>query len=410
MGVPFVLRTNSEWDDVYVRAANHLRAGESMYQPNEGYVYPPFMATLALPCTFLPPMVERLAFFLLSVTCAVCLCRWAWRLAGGGPWPGFQPFHLQEHVIGWLGLASGFRYVIDCLSHQQTDLVIGALVLGGCVALFLSRSLLAATCFGLAAGAKCTPLLWCGYLLWRRQWRAAGWLVTVAVGVNLLPNVVYSPEGGTLWVVQWYQNYLAPMTQATAFPGVWYSDPVYNQSLAGAVHRWLATEWTITGEGFTLLDRESPVGALVGKGILYGLEAALLGGTLVVLGRRSNDPDHPAGPAWEYSIVLLGMLLLSPMSSKPHFCTLLLPGFCLARRALTARSHFLGLLLIVAILVGASGIKGLLGSDMASVALWWGNVMWSTFILLAGCGYVLLRQGRPAVPRVHSEGPEKLAA
>src|SRR5262249_8797691 len=154
---------------VYVRAANHLRAGEAMYQPAEGYVYPPFMATLVLPCTLLPPVVERLAFYLVSVLCALCLCRWAWQLAGGGPLPGFQPYALREHFIWLLGLACGFRYVIDCLSHQQTDLVIGALVLGGCVALSHSRPLLAATWFGLAAGAKCTPLLWCGYLLWRRQ-------------------------------------------------------------------------------------------------------------------------------------------------------------------------------------------------------------------------------------------------
>jgi hypothetical protein len=410
MGIPFMLRNNSEWDDVYVRAANHLRAGEPMYQPTEGYVYPPFMAMLALPCTFLPPVVERLAFYLVSISCTVCLCRWAWQLAGGGPLPSFQPYHVQEHWIWALGLACGFRYVIDGISHQQTDLVIGALVMAGCLCLSHARSLRAATWFGLAAGAKCTPLLWCAYFLWRRQWRAAGWLVTVAVGVNLLPDLVCTSERSTLWVVQWYQDYLAPMTQASFFPGMWYSDPVYNQSLAGAAHRWFATDWTITAEGFTLLNRESPISAPVVKASLYVIEAALLGGAAVVLTCRSNDQTDPSRQAFEYCVVLLLMLLLSPMSSKPHFCTLLLPGFCLARRALTERNWLLGLLLAAAILVGAGGIKGLLGSDAASAALWWGNVMWSTLLLLAGCCYVLLGRGRSVVERWHADWPDKQAA
>jgi hypothetical protein len=234
--------------------------------------------------------------------------------------------------------------------------------------------------------------------------------VAVAVGVNLLPNLVFTPEGGTLWVVQWYRDYLAPMSRASFFPGFWYSDPVYNQSLAGAALRWFSTDWTITAEGFTLLTHGSPVGAPVVKALLYGLEATLVGGAVVCLRRRSKHANDPASQAWEFSIVLLLMLLLSPMSSKPHFCTLLLPGFCLARRALTERNWFLGLLLLLAIFAGLSGIKGLLGSDAASVALWWGNVMWSTFILLAGCAYVLLRERRFAVPLSDSAMLQRRAA
>jgi hypothetical protein len=252
--------------------------------------------------------------------------------------------------------------------------------------------------------------LWCGYLLWRRQWRAAGWLVAVAVGVNLLPNLVFTPESGALWVVQWYQYYLAPMSQASFFPGAWYSDPVYNQSLAGAALRWFATDWTITTEGFTLLNRETPVSAPFVKGLLYGIEAALLGGIVLLLKRRFNDPTGLSRQVWEYSVVLLLMLLFSPMSSKPHFCILLLPGFCLARQALTERSWFLGSLLLLAILAGFSGVKGFLGGNLASVALWWGNVMWSTLILLVGCGYVLRKQGHSATPRLHSDWPANQAA
>jgi Glycosyltransferase family 87 len=400
MAIPFLTRQNSEWDDVFVRAAKHLRTGEGIYQAEEGYVYPPFMAAVALPFTFLPTVIERGIWFLVSAGCLLLLCRWTWRLAGGGSIPSLQPGSFREHVIWLTGLACGFRYTIDCLSHQQNDLFVGALVLGGCLALFRHRALLAATCLGVAAGAKCTPLLWCGYLLYRRQWRAAAWLVVVAVGVNLLPNLIHTPTGGRLWLVEWVSRYLAPMTASTYYPGVWYSEPVYNQSLAGAVNRWFALAWVWTADGLTVINKADPASPVVLKALLYSFELALVLGAMWCLGRRpvrsdAPEPTAPPREVLEYSVVLLLMLLLAPMSSKPHFCTLLLPGFCLARRAVLGRNLVLAFVLVAAVGVGALGIKGLLGVDSASVALWWGNVMWSALFLLLGCAGVLLRGPLP---------------
>jgi hypothetical protein len=409
---PFLTRRNSEWDDVFVRAANHLREGDGLYHWDEGYVYPPFMAALAMPFTFLPQTIERLAWFLISAGCLVLLCRWAWQLAGGGPIPSLRTGSFREHLIWLLGLACGFRYAIDCLTHQQTDLLIGALVIGGCFALFHGRTLLAATCLGVAAGTKCTPLLWCGYLLYRRQWRAGAWLAVVAVGVNLLPELISTPASGRLWLAEWVGRYLAPMAGPTYYPGTWYSDPVYNQSLAGAVNRWFTYDWTWTAEGVTVVPKIDPVPAVVVKRLLYGIESALLLGALTCLGRRSPArPDsRESAPlpreVWEYGLVLLLMLLLAPMSSKPHFCTMLLPAFALARVAVVERNRVLGLVLGAAIAIGAVGIKGLLGVDSATVALWWGNVTGSALALLLGCAGMLLHPERAA--RAGVLAPESL--
>jgi hypothetical protein len=397
LAVPFLLRHESEWDDVYVRAANHLRAGENIYNAHEGFVYPPALAALALPCTYLPQDLERLAWYLVTAAGLVMLVRCSWQLAGGGPLEGRPLAPRVEHLIWLLGLGCGFRYALDCFTHQQTDLLIGGLVLAGCFALFRSRAVLAATCFGIAAGFKATPLLWCGYLLWRRQWRAAGWVVAVAVGVNLVPNLVHAPPQGGLWGAYWVKHYLVPLTRAEFYPGIWYSETLYNQALCGAANRWLTTEWTWNDDGFTVADREHPIRPGLFKGLLYGLELALVVGALAVLGRRapeaeSRRPARPPRLALEYSVVMLLMLLLSPMSSKPHFCTLLLPGFCLARLAIAGRHRGLGVLVAAAILAGAVGVRGLAGSDPSSLALWCGNVTWSTLILLVGCGYALLQQ------------------
>ncbi|HEV3203747.1 MAG TPA: glycosyltransferase family 87 protein [Gemmataceae bacterium] len=393
----FLLRHESEWDDVYIRAANHLRAGESIYQLNEGYVYPPFMAALALPFTFLPTLGERLAWYLVNVVCLILLVRWAWQLAGGGRLQGEKTQDKQEFFIFFLGLACGLRYAMDCFSHQQTDLFIGALVLGGCSALFNSHPLLAATCFGIAAGSKCTALLWCGFLVWRGHWLAAGWLVCTAVGVNLLPNLFHAPPDGGWWVVEWFERYIRPLAGSDHIPGTWYSEIVYNQSLSGAINRWFTTDWTWTTDaGFAVANSENPLNPLFLKGLVYGLELVLLAAVLMAIDCRKDtssffNPSQRPREGLAYSMVLILMLLFSPMSSKPHFCTVLLPAFCLARLALTQPNHKLGLLLGAAIAFGTAGIKGLWGGEAAAAALWCGNVMWSTLFLFAGCWGALMQ-------------------
>ena len=107
--------------------------------------------------TYLPHTLERVLWYLVNVGCLLVLLRGAWHLSGGGAWLAPFPAPKREYGIALLGLASGIYYSLDCLAHQQTDLVIGALLLAGCVTLARGRSFGAATWFGIAAGIKCTP-------------------------------------------------------------------------------------------------------------------------------------------------------------------------------------------------------------------------------------------------------------
>jgi uncharacterized membrane protein len=54
-------------------------------------------------------------------------------------------------------LACGGYYVFDSLGHQQTDLMIAALLFQGCLAVRDGRGLLGGVLLGIAAGCKCTP-------------------------------------------------------------------------------------------------------------------------------------------------------------------------------------------------------------------------------------------------------------
>ncbi|HEY8503166.1 MAG TPA: glycosyltransferase family 87 protein, partial [Gemmataceae bacterium] len=364
--IPFCTRKKSEWEDVYVRSAAELVAGVDFYLQPQGYFYPPFMTLMALPFTEMPLWVGRVTWYAVNVLCFVLLVRLAWRLSGGGRLEGAAVRDRSEQWVFLLGLGCGVWYSFHTMTHKQTDLVIAALLLGGCVAVWRGRPLLGGGLLGLSAAMKCTPLLFAPYLMLRRRWLAAGVLVAVAVGVNLLPDLVHpGPEGGT-WLGRWVTIFLAPMTGANHAPGIWGSSVLYNQSLGGFWNRLLTTEWLWADWGVAILPRPDAAGPQTLKALTYGTGALLLIAifSLFALRRGREERETRAAPpadAVEMGAVFCLMLLLSPMSSIPHFCTLILPGFCLARRAVYRGGAVVWSLLALAILAALTSNKDLWG-------------------------------------------------
>jgi hypothetical protein len=408
VSITFLGRQDSEWKNVFVRGAEHLRNGEDIYKPEDAYAYPPFMAWATLPFTLVPPAAERSAWLVVNLIALVLLMRWAWRLSGGQRLEGNAAVPHGEHLAVILGLLCGAPYLENCLAHQQADIVMGALLLGGCTLLTQDRSLKAATCFGVAAAMKCTPLLWVPYLIWRRRPAAAAWLVCVALGVNWLPDLVSHPASGRTWLAEYRVRYLQGLTAADHYLGTWSSEVTYNQSLAGASQRWLVTEWSWAADDVFVNRRPNPASPGTLRRWVYTVEALLLLGALWAA-RRPFQKTEPApagqvGPqALEYSVVLLLMLLLSPMSSKAHFGVLVLPGFCLARAARITRDRRTWTLVLTAAALGVLGSKDLLGERLYTLALWYGSATWQTLLLLAGCYALLRRSGPTSVPVVEEE-------
>jgi hypothetical protein len=398
MTVPFCSRKFSEWDEVFVRAAATMWHGQDIYEVRAlGYAYPPFMAWLAIPFALLPGGMERLLFYVINVVCVTLLCRWAWRLAGGGRLQNAGTSR-SEHIAFALGLLCAFRYVLDGLAHQQVDMIIGCLVLGGCLALSRSRNWLGATAFGLAAAMKCTAVLFVPYLLWRRRWLPALWLAVVAVGVNFLPDLVSGgAPSGRPWALEWYTRFLAPLGDQN--PGEWGSDIVFNQSLAGLCNRYGETRWSWQGKEFAVIASPTPLSPGVLRATVYASEALLAVAALMAFGLRPRKDTagpsdaQPSHRTLELSMVLTLMLLFSPMSSKPHFCTLLLPAFYLARQALTG-ARLAAAFLALATVTSCLSIRGIWGDALSTFGLWWGSITWSTLCLFAGCWYELYRARR----------------
>jgi hypothetical protein len=379
---------------VYVRAARLLWQGEDIYRGENGYLYPPFMTVLALPYTALPSLLVRGAWFLVNVLCIVLLLRWSWRLAGGSPLQG-GPAPPREHIVALVGALCGIVYIQNCLAHQQTDLLIAVLLLGGCLLLTRSRTFAAATCFGTAAAFKCTPLLWAPYLVWRRRPGAAAWVFVLAVGLNFLPDLVHGGPNGRTWLATYAERFLAPLTSAHHYIGTWGSDPIYNQSISGGTHRWFLTQLVWSADNCTIEPHATTASPRALRGLAYGAALVLLLLAVGAAGRPATVESLPrADLAVECCIVLLLMLLLSPMSSIAHFATLLVPGHLLARRAATSSRWSLWFVPVGAAVLALTASKDLLREKMYTVLLWGGSVTAETLLLLAGCLIALYVQRR----------------
>lgn len=395
---PFLFRSDAEWEEVYIRAADYLRAGQNPYDSQGGYLYPPFMAWAAIPFSYLPFLAGRAAWWLVNVLGLIVVVRGAWRLAGGGRLEEKSGSPRAEHLAAWAGGACGFVYLQNCLAHRQTDVVAAGLLIGGCLALRRARAFWAATWFGLAAAMKCTPLLWAPYLAWRGRPIAAAWLVVVALAVNALPDLTHPATSGRPWLLEFHTRYLRPLTERDYIPGTWGSDIVYNQSLAGAANRWVLTRLVWGPDEGTLEARSASLSPAALRGLVLGVELLLVGAVLFACGRPfrhvEEGPDGASRAPLEYSVVFMLMLLLSPMSSKAHFGVLLLPGFLVARAVFHQGGRWAGLFFTGALLMTGLAIKDPLGQRLYTLCLWYGTVTWHTLFLLAGC-LILLAQ-KPA--------------
>jgi hypothetical protein len=360
-----------------------------------------------MPFLALPEWAQRIAWWGCNALFFVLLLRGAWWLTGGKPLEGQPSAAKQEHLIWLMGLATGLFYVFNSLSNQSTDVIEAWLMIAGCLLLSKKRDLRAAICFGLAAAMKCTPLLWTVYLAWKRKWVAAACLTVIAIGVNFLPDLVRPCPTASTWVAAWYRQYLSPMQQTNYAPGTWGSAVYYNQSLAGAVNRLFVTDWSWKDDDLVLSSQTETVNAGVLKWGLLGLETVLLMACAFLCWRRTSAAGSTPliGTSLEYSTVLILMLLFSPMSSKSHFSTLLVPGFVLARLVCARRSIGLGTLFVLANVIGLCALNWC-GKYTALVSLYYGAVSLKALLLL-GCCALALRQPNLPDASIGSNEDEK---
>lgn len=396
LAIPFLAKAYTEWDDVYIAASTRLLKHQDLYGRGTNFTYPPFMSFAVIPFAMAGSAIGRLAWFSVNAVSLWVLMWGAWRLSGGTRIDARAPGSWREQLIFWLGAGCGIRFILNGFSHLQTDVLIGALMLSGCLSLRRGRSLWAATLMGIAAAVKGPALLWAGYFAYRRDVRSLAWMLTVVLVTSLLPDLVSRPPQGGLWLTRWYRTQVAGLQSPDRYPGVWASLPELNQSVAGLVNRVVAVDrTTIDGKYHTTVSQHPLMSPTSSKWIVKSICGALLAATVGIgLWRwwRGNHSPPEATLPYEASMIVMLMLLFSPMSSKSHFATLVLPGFCLARSAVADRNRMSAVWLALALLMTNAGWS-IFGDQVAFLTLYFGLMTIGTVSLLVGNG-VLLAQYR----------------
>lgn len=393
---------------VYTTGAERMLSGEEIYRPSDEkpFTYPPFFAVPFLPLVGVPAEPPRPAWFFV-----------AWYLANVGALAWIVAI-VRRRLVGpapgerappeaWFWILTGLlavRHVTAVFENQSHDLLVFLLVALGADAYCGRREARAGIWIGVAAACKATPLLFGWPWVLQRRVLAVGCLAVAFVVATLLPDLLFPRLDGRLWAVAWYETFLRGVAPgATAASGAWDAHSFLNQGLSGTLHRLL----TPLGEGVggpfaldvTLLDAgrggRTAVTALASLAVL-----GLIG--MVAWPSRSvglTDGALSRRRFGEAGAVLCGMVLLSPMSSKSHFCVLLWPlAFCvdhwLRHRSRGARP--VGVLLLAIFLLGTCTIKGLLGRPAGNWFLAHGSVTWTAALTLVATGLTLVGGDREA--------------
>lgn len=182
---------------VYFQAAHRLRDGLSPYYDGElingfanSYVYPPLLAILVLPFTFLPDALVRWGFLALGIAAL-----WGSVALLGRGFGRTMPWGTIALISG---LALSTSLVRDELVRGNVNLWITFLAAASLWYLHNGRGEPSGIIWGLAIALKPFLVIWLVYLAWRGRWHAAAWTAGAAAGLLLLSLAITLPVEGSV--------------------------------------------------------------------------------------------------------------------------------------------------------------------------------------------------------------------
>jgi hypothetical protein len=390
---------------VYVTGGERMAAGDEIYRrgaDHKPFTYPPFAAVPFVPFAHLPAGWQVSAWFCINLTLLLLIVRWL-HTFGRRDVPGAGPPRLLWFWV--VTIVLGVHHVLSVFTNQSHDLfVLGAVTLAA--AAWCRGRPTAGVWAGLGAAIKATPLLFLVLFVLRGRFVAALLLLLATVGLTVLPDWWFPRADGRWWVVAWYDVNLKTLQigGTASTEGIWNPHAWLNQSLSGTVTRLLTAAHgpaRFVDEHVALLNLSA--GAC--KAVTLAAQAGVV--ALIALGVRgaARAVRSAADPAamqrttglGEVAAIACGMVLLSPQSSKSHFCVWILAAAFLADRLLRARRDvWLWVMLVGIVLLGPLAGRDLLGRTLANKLNAYGNVTWCTLLLLLATVRALCTAYRPA--------------
>lgn len=365
---------------LYPDAAQCLLHHELIPQCAQAFTYPPAFAFMMIPFVPLPLWARNLIWYAVTWAALVIVWRGAvmlcLRLCGGG-W--------SERELAILRVTSAIlslKFILAVFENQAYDLLALAFIVGGLCAIAGGRTAGAAS-LAVGAAIKATPLIFLPWLIITRRYVAAAVFVIVFAAASLLPDIVLPPANAAHGhLVTWVQGVAGASLRNAVGPDTfafWSGSNLLNHSLRGAVAR--------------LIDERADPALF--KAVLYAtwlVFAAALGALLLKSPRRDDFTGVDG------ALLLIGMLMLSPMTSRSHYVALLLPFMVLTAVAVKdrgARAVLVPLLALSFVLTTVSS-NDLVGQRVTEWSYFYSLMPLGALVLMAGLGALVWPRPRPA--------------
>ena len=300
------------------------------------YPNPPIMSVLLLPLARLPSVTMAITWYLAKCLMALIVMAWSFRLVD-------PEKKLPWWILGAIVLLA-IRPIVGDLQHGNVNLFIFFIVMAGLMLVAYGMSIFGGILLALAVCCKVTPLLFVPYFIWKKDWRfLAGWLVGMLLFLwpGVVPSMVLGFEENQRNLLSWYREMVHPFVVEGKVTS---EHP--NQSLPGLVFRLMTESPSFVEypEGvFTPSEFHNFV-ALPSRAAKAITQAAMVVFGLLILWvctpRTERNPTDNRFTLWprlaaEWSLILVGMLLLSERTWKHHAVTLALPWAVIVSNAWT---------------------------------------------------------------------------
>lgn len=364
---------------LFPRAADCFLLSKPLSACAGSFTYPPVFAFFMIPFALMPMWLRNLIWYAISVSVLFGSFRIAEYLV-------LKTMRVRfEAEISWfrfLSFVLTVKFIFAVLENQSYDFLILFFVLVGLYGLVEEKDEVAALGIALAAALKATPLLFFPYLLVRRKWKAFSECTLMYLLLSFLPDLFFSAAGQNSYFGRWIQDDVAPSLFGggnASSPRFWEGENQLNQSLRSFVYR--------------LVERAGLSPHF--SGILFAVDVLFLLSMLFILlkSSRRRTPYVLDGSA-----LLVGMLMLSPMSSKSHFIVLVLPNMLILAYLMNALTpslgRIVGWLFIISFVFNSLTSRGIVGSALSSVLLSIGCVTIGTLLIFIDLGLIAF-EGAP---------------
>jgi hypothetical protein len=383
-----VFRTGCGDFEHFYNAAIAMRLGQDIYASGvHGYIYPPLIAFLFMPLTFVS--VQTAALIMLAANMSLALwCTWEASREAGRRLGRTLSTHDLVMIVALTTLLAAPRLRSELQMWQTNILLIAGLLLT--LKHLDSRPWLAGLMLGLVINIKYLPVLFIPYLLLRRRTAAAAWSVVGVIGFALLPAIQTGFEANLRnWAVASAGlarlfGFAAPSSQAANIDPITAGHSLsVTSSLARVLGPQAGTFWPLAG-------------AAVAAALSLALIAALYrrhGQPLVAWPAAAGQAVQPFRGLIQRDWAALVMLALafSPQTNPRHASLLLLVlaplsvMICLPRGGTDRRTAIAGASILFVAFANPTNVPAL-----ASFGSWWNRVGIQGWGMLAALPFLYL--------------------